>query len=369
MAKADSVVSAEIRFLSNLVFGMKRFWAVMAGVESSFLRDSMDELPIEQPIYITGLARSGTTILLEMLAEHVDTESHVYKDFPMLYTPYWWERYLKLAGRGAGAGSHLEERTHNDGIKVGPGSPEAMEEPLWMHFFDHLHDPAQCNLLDASSSNPAFEAFYADHIRKFLLTRSGRRYLAKGNYNLARIGYLLKLFPDARFVIPVRDPVAHIASLQKQQILFEQLEQDDVHVLRHMCRVGHYEFGLNWTPVNYGRAPVMNAIRTAWDSGSRIEAWALYWNDTHRYLLDLLKNPAAAKSIKVVSYEKLCNESESVIPGILQHCGLEMDSGLIDRYAARLAMPTYYSHGFSEDEVNLIQEQTDETYRQLMCHA
>ena len=50
------------------------------------------------------------------------------------------------------------------------------------------------------------EAFYRDHIRKLLWLRGGRRYLSKGNYNTTRIAYLARLFPDARFIVPVRDP-------------------------------------------------------------------------------------------------------------------------------------------------------------------
>ena len=75
-------------------------------------------------------------------------------------------------------------------------------------------------MLDRQTSHPAFESFYRDHIRKLLRVRGGRRYLAKGNYNVTRLEYLLQLFPDARFVIPVRDPRWHIASLIKQHALF-----------------------------------------------------------------------------------------------------------------------------------------------------
>ncbi len=365
MAKAKSAVSSEIRFLSNLVFNARSFWASMGKLESFFLKEDLESIGIEQPIYVTGLARSGTTILLEMLADHAQTSSHVYKDFPMLYTPYWWSRFLQQATRGQGDQSNLEERTHKDGIRVGPDSPEAMEEPLWMHFFDHLHDPSRNNVLDAETTNPEFERFYRDHIRKLLLARDRMRYLAKGNYNLSRIEYLLTLFPGARFVVPVRDPVAHIASLRKQQQLFEKLEREDPPVLRHMCRVGHYEFGLNWAPVNYGSASTTEEILSAWSAGRDLEAWGLYWNDTHRYLLELLHNPAVAGAVRVVGYEKLCDESESSINAILEHCGLEEDKGLVNRYASRLQLPTYYSHGFSGDETSLIETLTGEVFNQL----
>ena len=89
-------------------------------------------------------------------------------------------------------------------------------------------------VLDAATSNPAFERFYADHLKKILLVRGGQRYLSKGNYNLTRFAYLRKLFPDARFIVPVRDPRWHIASLMKQHRLFCAEERRDPRILKHM---------------------------------------------------------------------------------------------------------------------------------------
>src|SRR4029077_17446890 len=99
---------------------------------------------------------------------------------------------------------HIEaaQRTHRDGIFVTPESPEAMEEVLWMAFFPQIHKPEACNVLDRNTSNPSFEQFYRDHLRKLLLVRGGKRYVSKANYNVTRLEYLHRLFPDARFVIP-----------------------------------------------------------------------------------------------------------------------------------------------------------------------
>lgn len=40
-------------------------------------------------MYIAGLARSGTTILLEKLATHPDVVTHRYRDDPPIFSPYW----------------------------------------------------------------------------------------------------------------------------------------------------------------------------------------------------------------------------------------------------------------------------------------
>ena len=59
-----------------------------------------------------------------------------------------------------------------------------------------------------------------DHLCKVVLLRGGARYVSKGNYNVCRIAYLRRLFPDAKFVVPVREPVARVHSLVKQHRLF-----------------------------------------------------------------------------------------------------------------------------------------------------
>src|SRR3546814_13405511 len=74
----------------------------------------------------------------------------------------------------------------------------------------------------AETDCPEFERFFRDHLRKLLWVRRRPRYLSKANYSVTRMAYLLTLFPDARFVLPLRDPAAHIASLVKQPRLFCQ---------------------------------------------------------------------------------------------------------------------------------------------------
>src|SRR5262245_43245271 len=217
--------------LGALVERSPRFWLRLGDWESRLDPAGNAGAAIDSPIHICGLARSGSTILLELLARHSHVATHRYRDFPLVLTPKIWNWFID---RAASRPQPPRERAHADGIDVTPESPEAFEEMIWMAFFPQLHDPARCALLDRRTSNPEFAAFYRDHILKLLQLRGGRRYLAKGNYNITRLGYLQALFPGARFLIPVRDPVWHIASLMKQHALFCNAERADPRVLRHM---------------------------------------------------------------------------------------------------------------------------------------
>ena len=81
-------------FFGGLVRRWERLWVRLGHLESAFLRDALEACRIEMPIYVSGLARSGSTMLLEVLAAHADVATHRYKDFPPFYTPYWWNWFL-----------------------------------------------------------------------------------------------------------------------------------------------------------------------------------------------------------------------------------------------------------------------------------
>ncbi len=338
-----------------------RFWLRLGDWETSRLRERLDEVEIDRPIYVTGLAGSGSTILLELLARHPEIATHRYRDFPALATPWAWNWFVERAGGGERA---PQERGHQDGIDVTIESPEAFEEPLWSAFFPQIHDPETNAVLSATTEHPRFERFYRDHLRKLLLLRGGRRYLAKGNYNVTRLGYLLKLFPGARFVLPVRDPLWHIASLMKQHRLFCDAESRNPRVLRHMRRSGHFEFGLDRRAINPGD-PHAETVMRLWREGAVVEGWALYWTLIHGHLADRLDaDPTLRAAALVLRYEDLCAEPEESFAGVLRHCALE-PGDLPAEAAGRIRHPDYYRPNFTTAEEATIRETTGAVARRF----
>jgi hypothetical protein len=327
-----------------------------AGWESRLLRDRLDRQPITAPVWITGLARSGSTMLLELLATHPQLASHRYRDFPPVLTPYLWNRLLGFMPLKEQAPA---ERAHHDGILVTSDSPEAFEEPAWMAFFPGLHEDRQSALLDGATEQPAFEAFLRDHMRKLLLVRDRPRYLAKANYDTTRHGYLLKLFPDARFIVPVREPVWHVASLMKQHRLFAEAQQRYPAARRHLARVGHFEFGLDRQPIHCGNPDATEEIRTLWQAGCEAEGWALQWAELYGLMAkELETDERLAKAILVVRYEDLVAEPRATFTRIFEHAGLEPDETLLRQAEARLHMPNYYRPQFPASEADAIRERT-----------
>ncbi|GAB3679111.1 sulfotransferase [Salinisphaera aquimarina] len=318
--------------------------------------DAIADIAIDAPIYVAGLARSGTTILLELLAAHPEVGTHQYRDFPPIFTPWLWDRWL---ARVPQPDETATERAHGDGIAVTSRSPEAFEEVLWMAFFPDIHDPGHSSLLDRDTDRPDFARFYAEHMRKVLAVRGARRYLAKGNYNLMRLSYLQTLFKDASFLLPIRDPVWHIASLMKQQRLFEAGEKAHPRALEHMRRVGHFEFGLDRRAINPGDNAAVEHIEKLWADGQEVEGWARYWALVYADLKDRLESDARLNdACLVVRFEDMCRDSLEILRQVYSHCGLSISDDDLATAADRLHEPGYYKPAFSDAELEQIREIT-----------
>lgn len=352
----DLRVSATLDRLGNWVGNHPQRWVKLGNFESRLLPDIQD-IPIRAPLYISGLARSGSTLLLEILASLPGVATHRYQDFPFVFTPYWWNLLLKARPRRQ---QPKKERAHGDGMLVNAQSPEAMEEMLWMAFFPQLHRSDIPQVLDASASNPAFENFYRDHIKKLLFSRGATRYLAKGNYNLTRTDYLHRLFSDARFVIPIRDPQTHIPSLMRMHERFCKAGTSDPRTTRHMSLTGHFEFGANRIPIHTGDSARMQEIEAAWANGQDTLGWALYWDMLYRFVYTQQhSNTALAASSLIMRFEDLCAAPQATLRALLTHCNTQEPTGFIDRWSAVIRQPITPS--LPAADIALIRRITGET--------
>ena len=356
MTKTDRYTAFQVplglHLLSACASRFSPWWVRLGNLESRVVREQIEEISIDRPIYITGIARAGTTILLETLARHTQTATHRYRDFPGQFTPVWWSRGQTSVD------ATPEERAHGDRIKVTQDSPEAMEEPLWMAFFTDAHCQQASNVISRHTTHLRFEQFYRDHLRKILLVRGGSQYVAKGNYNLTRIGYLQSFLPDARFVIAIRHPRDHIASLMKQQRLFCAGETKHPRALAHMRWVGHFEFGLDRRPISIGNG-VAEQIAKLWQQGEEVRGCARYWASLYGWLFDLLQGDDSLRNaVQFVRFEDLCADPQATIDTILTHCGLPPDP-VIESFATQISPPTKsYESSFSAREQAIIEEET-----------
>lgn len=355
--KSPFYVHPFLDFVGGMVEWFRGFWLGLGRLESRVLAHELDAVSATMPIYICGLARSGTTLLHEIAASVAGAATHRINDYPMVYTPYW-QRRATIRQRP----TPPRERVHRDGVRITPQSPDALEEMLWMAFFPHCHDPSRDNRLTANCRHPAFETFYRNHLRKLLFAERATHYVAKANYHVARLPYLVRLFPDAKFLVMVREPASHIASLMRQHEWFRQGQRNHPRALRYMRRSGHFEFGRDRRPMNLGDERRIQAIQRAWDAGEEVRGWACYWDMVYRFLSGVLAEDAEVRTAtRIVRFEDLCSAPEQTIRAAMDHCALPDAERLAAHFAPVIRAPDYYARSFSSAELVLIREQTART--------
>jgi hypothetical protein len=302
--------------LTRFAQGMRPVLKLLGDAETDLLSQRLERVQLDRPVFIAGLARSGSTILLSLFSNLPTVGTHRYRDFPFVFVPYAWNQFQDRV-------AHPEapiERPHKDRIKITKDSADAFEEPLWMHFFPFVHDPEASHLLKPANDDVEFDKFYREHLRKILLVRDKRRYVSKGNYNVARLEYLANLFPDARFVVPIRHPVTHVDSLVGQHRLFTRYSTEDSRVPDYMRAAGHYEFGPQRVPVNLDDDS-RRRITEAWSRGADALGYAVMWRSIYSHVDRLRRGPLGGR-IRIVRYEDLCGDPMAVLDELFRFCEL-----------------------------------------------
>jgi hypothetical protein len=348
-----------VHVLGGLVHRHRRFWLWLGRLESGLLGHDLQQVPVKMPIFVSGLARSGSSLLHEVVSSHPAVATHRIKDYPMVFTPYWWRRATARSGPQV-----PRERPHKDGMMVTLESPDAIEEVLWMAFFPRCHDPSVSNLVAADEQNPAFEAFYPAHIRKLLFAEGATRYAAKNNYHVMRLPYLVRLFPDAKFLIPIRAPAGHIGSLIRQHQWFSKGHRENPKSLAVMQRSGHFEFGLDRRPMNLGDGERVKAIVKAWEAGDEVRGLAIYWDMVYGYVHRLLEtDPKVRAATMVVRFETTCEAPAETLRKVLAHCQLPDPEPIVAKHAPGIRFPTYYKSDFTQEQQEVIRQETAATAR------
>ncbi|WP_395376214.1 sulfotransferase [Marinicella sp. W31] len=327
-------------------------------MESTLLAEELQSTVIQAPIYITALPRSGTTILAEFLSHHPHTAHHCYADFPNIYTPYW----NRWRNKHNPFKAKKTERSHGDRILVNQDSIEAFEEVLWMQHFSDLHGQGISHQLP-SQIPEEFVNNYCNHIKKLLLFNDTSRYLSKANYNINRLKLITELFPDARFVVPVRHPVNHLASLMKQHERFTQAGLKNSKIDKQLASSGHFEFGQLREVVDMGDSVANKKIQSYWNHGDELNGWAHYWDMFYTTLFQLKKTTELGTHMLFVRYEDLCCDSNATLENVLQHC--QLNSSIFSehraQYTEKLSLPNYYTIPFDQKQIDTIMEVTEHT--------
>jgi len=229
-------------------------------------------------VFVAGLPRSGTTILLEAIHASNEFASLTYSDMPFVMAPNIWGMLNRVSD-----GSEKRERAHGDGVLVSTESPEAFEEVFWQTFTNE----------DAKEK---FDAYISLILRKY----GKSRYLSKNNQNVYRAKVLVKLLPKSKMLVTFREPLQHANSLLSQHIRFSDIQRLDPFVKKYMDWIGHKEFGLGYCPL------AQNEL--LFRGKGSVDHWLEQWLLTYSKLILDVKG---LKNIVFVSYESLCSSSST----------------------------------------------------------
>lgn len=171
----------------------------------------------EDPIFILGHYRSGTTYIHKLMATNQDWGIINTYNFLFPYSFSWIEKILKpvlqallrLTGfkhpHFHNYDYNLDDPMEEDTYLAGSCSPYSafwgeMFPMKAMEYFDR-------NLFfESPGMKEDWEKVYLFCIKKFSLKNKGKQLLLKNPPNTGRVRSLLKLFPDAKFIFIYRNP-------------------------------------------------------------------------------------------------------------------------------------------------------------------
>ena len=256
------------RILLSTVLGSPaicRFLHTNANVNINY-----NEVKKGRHIFISGMARAGTTSLLDSLNKTGDFYSLTYKQLPFIFAPKvnkWFDRVRSSANNSI-------DRAHQDGIKVNVDSPEALDGIFWRTF-----DPIRSDFLTPKLIPENIMLEYIKFIGYHLLEAGKKRYLSKMNQNLFRIQSLLDVFTNSKVLVLYRNPIEQAASLFAQHLNFIKLNKFDAFFINTL---EHYEFGMLHKPF---RLKATEANFT--DVEFNLNYWLLQWIENYTFVVEL----------------------------------------------------------------------------------
>ena len=244
-------------------------------------------------VFVAGLARAGTTVLMRVLHRTGAFRSLTYRDMPFVLAPNTWARLTALSRRDVA----LQERAQGDGIVVDADSPEALDEVFWRVFCGSSYIGRQV-LSPMRADDEVLEKFRT-YVALVLKRYEGDRYLSKNNNNVLRLPSIRRAFPKAQILVPFRDPVQQAFSLRVQHRRFIARQRADPFARDYMTWLAHHEFGFDHRP--FGSPGAAGEA-----DGAALAHWLHQWVAVY----DWVWRQAQAEAVDpiFVGYELMCAE-------------------------------------------------------------
>jgi len=256
---------------------------------------------IDRPIFILGGARSGTTILYNLLAAHRDTcwVSYASDARPGVATAVGRHRLLDVPVVGEGQRrAFVRNRPNRARMRWMPWPAEG--DNTWHAYAGFGADPYGTE----TRLDPSMESRLRSAVETHLRVTGRPRFLCKQTANNRRLELVDRMFPDALYVHLIRDGRAVANSMVREP--------------------WWHDMQVWW---------LGKRVRE-WDEGDPVVLAALYWQRT----LEEIRRHAArlAGRYTEVRYEALAADTPRVVADIVRFAGLGADASHTELMPATL---------------------------------
>lgn len=295
---SDSSYSFLDKVLHRLALQFSSIAELSFELDQQLVKGKLNEIRCQRHIFVSGLARAGTTILMRRFYDTGQYRSLTYQDMPFILAPNLWGKLRGISKRNI----ERVERAHGDQLIVSADSPESLDEVFWRVFSGSEY--IRKTYLKPHEPSDDIIHKYIHYVEAILVENSLRcgRYLSKNNNNILRLSAIQKAFPNAMILIPFRNPIQHAYSLLRQHRRYSELQTESGFTLSYMTWLSHHEFGLDHRPfLPVGNVPPQYSTDT-------LNYWLQLWCDIYLWL-----EVSKPKTALLICYEDLCTNKNNWI--------------------------------------------------------
>ena len=133
-----------------------------------------------------------------------------------------------------------------------------------------------------------------------------------------------------------------------------------------MQNLGHFEFGLDRRPLNFGNTELTSEIQSLLNNEENILGLAKYWSVIYSYVIELMEDEDINKNIIIIDFDKFCINPFDTLQYLYDHCNLYLEKSIVSEQAKTISAPSYYTHDFSYKDLAKIKSETDSVYEQII---
>ena len=250
----------------------------------------------EKFLIVSGLARSGTTSLMNSVYDSGSFTSLSYSNMPFLLSPRTWRKIYSPSRK------QKAERSHGDGISIDMESNEALEE----YFFKSISQNSfiKSESLTKGSLSEKDYRLYMDY-QNLICIEPEKFYLSKNNNMLLRYDSLRQLNKEFVFLVLFREPLSHAYSLLQMHKKFSDQQEKDPFIKDYMNWLGHHEFGTNHKPFKFN-AEIPEGNK------NKLNYWLLSWINYYDYASSIDDH-----NTYFICYETYCLDPNMILDKIL----------------------------------------------------